>query len=127
VGLSSWLVPLGVVVQSRILCWKATGPSFLLLEWITATKGRHRRTGSRDLLVTSYPKLFDCALLDSQAHGLSGGPQQTDHEDAVLDVKNERIAPLDAKGRRWPHRPVSLNEKHGGTRHHSAHQPASTS
>ena len=43
---------------------------------------------------------------------------------AILDVETERLAPLDARGRRWPHRPVPLNEKPGGPRRHPGLRPA---
>ena len=43
---------------------------------------------------------------------------------AILDVETERLAPLDARGRRWPHRPVPLNEKPGGPRRHPGRLPA---
>ena len=43
---------------------------------------------------------------------------------AILDVETERLAPLDARGCRWPHRPVLLNEKPGGPRRRPGLRPA---
>ena len=45
---------------------------------------------------------------------------------AILDVETERLAPLDARGRRWPHRPVPLNKKPGGPHHRPDRRPAPT-
>ncbi len=64
----------------------------------------------------------------SSIRGRIGGceapsPIPSPQPSTLLDVETERLAPLDARGRRWPHRPTPLNEKPGGPGRHPGLRP----